>query len=102
MTVRGVRRKFDSDFKRNAVLLSEDPDRTVASVARELGVHENLVYKWRQQMLADGSRAFPGHGRQNLTPEQQRIRELEKALVDVTMERDILKKAVAVFSKAPR
>jgi transposase len=102
MSARGVRRKYDSDFKRNAVLLSEDPDRTVASVARELGVNENQLYRWRQRLSVDGSRAFPGHGRQNLTPEQQRIRELEKTLVDVTMERDILKKAVAVFSKAPR
>jgi transposase len=102
MSERLVRRKHDSEFKRHAVLLSEDPGRSVGSVARDLGIHANLIYKWRQQLSTDGLRAFPGHGRESLTPEQQHIRELEKALVDVTMERDILKKAVAVFSRAPR
>jgi transposase len=45
--------------------------------------------------------AFPGHGRQGLTNAEQMVRDLEKRLADVTLERDILKKAVAIFSKAP-
>jgi transposase-like protein len=46
--------------------------------------------------------AFPGHGRLSLTAEQKKFRELEKRLRDVTLERDILKKAVAIFSKTPK
>jgi len=80
----------------------EEPDRTIAGVARELGIHENLLYKWRTQFSNEGDRSFPGHGHINLTPEQQRIRELERLLAETTMERDILKKAMAIFSRAPR
>jgi transposase-like protein len=45
--------------------------------------------------------SFPGNGRQAFNEEQTRIRELEKQLRDVEMERDILKKAVAIFSRQP-
>ena len=96
------RRKYDSDFKRNAVLLSEQPGRTVAEVAENLGVSKDLIYRWRLQMREQGEIAFPGHGKMALTPEQQKIRELEKKLKDVEMERDILKKAMAIFSRAPK
>ena len=96
------RRKYDSDFKRNAVLLSEQPGRTVSEVAENLGVSKDLIYRWRRQMREQGEIAFPGHGKMALTPEQQKIRELEKKLKDVEMERDILKKAMAIFSRAPK
>lgn len=36
------RRKFDPDFKRNAVLLSEDPNRSAAEVAKNLGISKEL------------------------------------------------------------
>lgn len=86
------RRKYDSDFKRSAVLLSEEPGRTVAEVAENLGVGKDLIYRWRRQMRERGEIAFPGNGKIALTSEQKRIRELEKKLKDTEMERDILKK----------
>jgi transposase len=46
--------------------------------------------------------AFPGNGNEALTLEQKRIKELEKALRDTEMERDILKKAVGIFSRMPK
>ena len=49
-----------------------------------------------------GELAFPGHGKMALTEEQKRIRELEKKLHDTEMERDILKKAMAIFSRASK
>jgi transposase-like protein len=48
------------------------------------------------------ARPFPGNGREALTPQQQKIRELEKRLKDAEMERDILKKAMAIFSRASK
>ena len=96
------RRKYDSDFKRNAVLLSEDPGRTVSEVAENLGIASDLLYRWRREYWAKESLAFPGHGREGLTAQEQKIRELEKKLKDVEMERDILKKAMAIFSRAPK
>jgi transposase len=96
------RRKYDSDFKRNAVQLTEEPGRTVAEVAENLGIGKDLIYRWRREQLAHPGLAFPGNGREALTIKQQKIRELEKKLKDTEMERDILKKAMAIFSRAPK
>ena len=86
------RRKFDSDFKRNAVSLTEESGRTVVEVARNLGIRSELLYRWRQQMRDSKELAFPGHGKMSLTEDQKRIRELERKLRDTEMERDIIKK----------
>jgi len=97
------RRKYDRDFKRNAVLLCAEPDRTVAEVAQNLGISKDLIYRWRREYhLSNGKLAFPGNGVEALTKEQKRIRELEKKLRETEMERDILKKAMAIFSRAPK
>lgn len=96
------RRKFDPDFKRNAVLLSEEPGRTVVEVAENLGIAKDLLYRWRREHRAREGLAFPGHGREALSPQEQKIRELEKKLKDAEIERDILKKAMAIFSRAPK
>jgi len=96
------RRKYDSDFKRNAVQLTEEPGRTVAEVAENLGIGKDLIYRWRRKQRAHPGLAFPGNGREALTIQQQKIRELEKKLKDTEMERDILKKAMAIFSRAPK
>ena len=96
------RRKYDSDFKRNAVLLAEEPGRTVPEVAENLGIHSDLIYRWRRQMRENGELAFRGHGKMALTEDQKRIRELEKKLRDIEMERDILKKAMAIFSRTSK
>jgi transposase-like protein len=97
------RRKYDRDFKRNAVLLCTEPDRTVAEVAENLGIAKDLLYRWRREYhLSNGKPVFTGNGIEALTDEQKRIRELEKELRETQMERDILKKAMAIFSKAPK
>jgi transposase-like protein len=97
------RRKYDRDFKRNAVLLCSEPDRTVAEVAENLGIAKDLLYRWcREYHLSNGKPVFPGNGVEAMTEGQKRIRELEKELRETQMERDILKKAMAIFSKAPK
>jgi transposase-like protein len=97
------RRKFDRDFKRNAVLLTSEPGRTVSSVAENLGINKDLLYRWRREYhKGNGKYSFPGNGREALTPDQERIRELEKKLKDTEMERDILKKAMGIFSRASK
>jgi len=96
------RRKYDPDFKRNAVLLSEEEGRTVTEVAENLGISKDLLYRWRREYRSRENLAFPGHGKESLTEQERRIRDLEKELQDTRMERDILKKAMATFSKAPK
>jgi len=96
------RRKYDPDFKRNAVCLTEEPERSVNEVAEDLGISKDLLYKWRREMRLKEGLAFPGNGREALTEQEKRIQELEKRLKDAEMERDILKKAMAIFCRAPK
>ena len=91
------RRKFDKQFKLDALRLIQDSERPVAEIARELGVHPNVLYKWRDQLLTDHDHAFPGKGK--LKPEDEELRRLRRELDLVKEERDILKKALAVFSR---
>ena len=90
------RRQFDRAFKVEAVRLATQGDRPVAAVARDLGIGENLLHRWKQQFTDQLEQAFVGTG--NLTPEQAELRRLRRELADVTEERDILKKAISVFS----
>ncbi len=96
---KGKRRTYDREFKHEAVRLVLQKGRKVAEVARNLGIHENLLHKWKKQHLEDSENAFPGKG--NLKPEDEAMRKLERDLADITEERDILKKALAVFSRHP-
>lgn len=96
------RRRYDPDFKRNAIQLTDDPSRSVKDVADNLGISKDLLYKWRREFRAKEELAFPGNGREALTEQEKKIRDLEKKLKDAEMERDILKKAVAIFSRTPK
>src|SRR5512143_208098 len=91
------RRHFTREFKRDAVQLVTEKGMPVGKVARELDIHPNLLHGWRRRYLAQGDKAFLGKGR--VRPEEGEIRGLRKALEKVKEERDILKKALAVFSK---
>lgn len=94
------RRQFDRAFKVEAVRLVTEEGRSVAAVARDLGIGENLLHRWKQQFSDQQEQAFVGTG--NLPPEQAELRRLRRELTDVTEERDILKKAISVFSDRKR
>ncbi len=100
MEERRERRKFDKEYKLDVVRLIVEGGQKATQVSRDLDIDVNLIYKWKREYLADTQGAFPGKGR--LKPDDERIRNLEKRLRDVEMERDILKKAVAIFSKPPK
>lgn len=96
----GRRRSFDRAFKGEAVRLVVEEGRGVAGVARELGIGVNLLHRWKRQLTDTGSHAFPGKGHQPAeTAELQRLR---RENADLREERDILKKAIAVFSDRRR
>ena len=95
-----VRRKYTKEFKIEAVRLAEESDVALDEVARELGIHPNTLYKWRREYLADGEAAFPGHGK--LKAGDDEVRQLRRELARVRAERDILKKALAFFSRESR
>ncbi len=81
---------------------SDSTIRTVGEVADNLGTDRDSLYRWRREHRAKQSGAFPGHGKEALTDQENHIRALEKKLKDVEMERDILKKAMAIFSGASK
>jgi transposase len=91
------RRRFDREFKLEAVRLVHQDGRTLKSVAEELGLHPNVLSRWRREFQREAEDAFPGKGR--LTPQEEEIRRLKRKLKDVEEERDILKKAMAFFAK---
>lgn len=91
------RNQYDKAFKLEAVRLIVEEGRSVASVARDLGVNANSLHHWKKQFSTDGTDAFPGHGR--LKPADEELRRLKRELQIVTQERDILKKAIAFFAK---
>jgi transposase len=94
------RRRYDAQFKSDAVRLVQESERAISDIARDLGIRRELLYKWKRELEADPKNAFPGKG--NLKPEQDQLRQLQQELKRVTEERDILKKALAFFSRSER
>ena len=94
------RRKFSKQFKIDAVELTLKEEKTVKEIADDLGIRVALLYRWRQNHLTAKEDAFPGAGHAK-DAESERIRQLERQLRLVTEEREILKKACAVFMKTP-
>ena len=97
----GNRRQYSEEFKKDAVGHSLTSEKTVIEVAQDLGIAHSNLNRWRTQYRKNGELAFPGNGKQRLTPQEEEIRRLKKELYEVSQERDILKKALAIFTKKP-
>jgi transposase len=94
------RRQYTAAFKREAVALVAEKGRSCRAVERELGLSEGVVYRWVGAMRKDPVNSFPGHG--HLKPHEEAMRKLSRENEVLRRERDILKKAVAIFSKEPK
>jgi transposase len=92
-----IRRKFDREFKVEAVRLVKERGVTAAQAARDLDIHPNLLRNWIKEISADPHSAFPGQGR--MKPEQLELERLRREVIKLKAERDILKKAAAYFAK---
>ena len=92
------RKSYDKEFKMMAVNLCST-GKSMAAVARELGVRYDLVRRWKSEYASFGKNSFSGHGNPNMTDEQKEIARLRRELKEAQIERDILKKAVSIFSK---
>lgn len=91
------RKIYSKEFKQKAVELSNVRG-NVQEIARELGINAEFIYRWRREFANNPSLAFGGNGKKQLTEEQKELARLKRELADVKMERDILKKAVSIFS----
>jgi len=95
------RRQYSEEFKKEAVEYSLSSGKSVEEVARDLGISPHNLTRWRKEYRKRGELAFPGHGKERLTPQEEENRRLKKELQDIQIERDILKKALAIFTKKP-
>ena len=94
-----IRRKYTKEEKLEIVKLSLEEEQTVQSLADRFDISANAIYNWRCKYFKYNESAFPGHGNKLMTEEQKVIAELKKELREAQLERDILKKAVSIFSK---
>jgi len=92
------RRKYDREFKQMVVELANAKE-DIPALAAEMDLRPDLIYRWRREALANLGASFPGQGNKTMTDEQKEIARLKKELRDAQIERDILKKAVSIFSK---
>ena len=90
-----TRRKFERQFKIDAVLLLKNSGKTAKTIADDLGIRSGALSRWKRELSNENVRSFPGHG----NPRDEELIRLKKELSDTKMERDILKKVVAIFSK---
>ena len=101
-----TRREFTEEFKREAVLLLESSGRPLMRVAKEFGIQPSMLRNWRARGHGPAGLAAGQGGTGKVTlpasPEQAEIRQLRKELERAQMERDILKKAIGIFSGPPR
>jgi transposase len=93
------RRKYDKEFKLEAIRVSEKGERPVAEVERELGITQGLLWKWTHELNRQPKKeeAFPGNGK--LTNTEARIRQLEREIAMLKEDKDILKKVLTMYSK---
>jgi len=86
-----IRAKYDEEFKKNAVKLSYASPKSVKQVSKDLGISENILYKWRNKYTSDGDKT-----RHATMEEENKALRLENA--KLKMEADMLKKATAYFA----
>lgn len=91
-----MRRTFDKEFKINAVRLVLEEKLTIRQVSQDLGIGQSTLDKWVRDIKKHGLSAFPGKG--HVKAEDERVKALEKENEKLRRERDILKKALAIFS----
>jgi transposase len=88
---------FDQHFKQEAVRLVQTSGKSQRQVAEDLGVAMSTLSRWCTEMATKGERAFVGSGNQQ--PEDEELRRLHRENDILRQERDILKKALAIFSR---
>lgn len=91
------KRKYNREFKINAVKLCQESSKNTAEIANDLGIPKSTLVSWMQQFKEEGGNSFRGSGK--IKHSNEDVYNLRRELADVKMERDILKKAMAIFSR---
>lgn len=89
-------RTYDKEFKLSAIELYKN-GKAGTQICKDLGIPPSTFWGWLEDYKKDGDKSFPGTG--NVKVSNEETRQLQKQLDEVKMERDILKKALAIFSR---
>lgn len=92
------RKQFSSEFKREAVRLVTEGSLSIAQVARDLGLNDNMVSRWKQEAKQNGEHAFPGQGH----PQDEELSRLRRENEVLRQEREILPSVISIFSQPSR
>jgi len=95
-----VVRQYDDEFKREAIALAKAGNKSANQVAKDLGISVNNIFYWMKREDKILNRADLKNSKKASFEEENR--QLKRELEDVRLERDILKKVVAIFSKQPK
>ena len=94
-----TQRTFTKEFKLEAVqLVQSSSTNPLAQIARDLGIADSTLHHWCTVLRAQGSRPFPAVGIR--LPQEEEIRRLKRENEILRQERDILKKALGIFSRS--
>lgn len=91
----GNYKKYSDEFKQEVLAMVAAGERSVSQIERDLDITPGLIYKWQQRYRVEGNKLQPSAER----AEQAEIRRLKRELEITRQERDILKKAIRVFSR---
>jgi len=92
-----TQRTYTKEFKREAVQLVQTSEKSMAQIARDLGIADSTLHHGSKLLTEQGEQAFPGSGHQ--TPQEEEMRHLKRENELLRQERDILKKAIGIFSR---
>jgi transposase len=95
--MKGKKMRYDPEFKKEISQVYLGGSRTAPSLANELGVHVNTIYKWAEQYQSDPENAFPGSG--HMKPDEEELARAKRRVRELEEEVEILKKAAAYFAK---
>ncbi len=90
-----VRKQYTKEFKEEAVRLVTQSEISLAQAARDLDVNTNVLRRWKQESGRHGAKAFPGQG----VPLEQELARLQRENAVLRQEREVLKKAITIFSQ---
>src|SRR5713226_2496084 len=93
-----TQRTFTKEFKLEAVQQVKTSNKPLAQIARDLGIADSTLHPWRQLFAEHSEQAFPGSGNQK--DQEEEIRGMKREVETLRQERDILKKALGIFSRS--
>ena len=93
------RKMYTREYKLEVLELARTSGKINAVLERELGLYQGQIGAWQRAFAREGQQAFPGSG--HLTDNDAELQRLRREVETLRQERDILKKAVAIFSAPP-